>query len=52
MLHPEKLRDGETGKTDVSWLSWRRNTLGSKLHKESNELLSLIEGDEKDELVN
>ena len=44
MLYHERLRNGETGKTDVSWLSWRRNTLGTKLHKESNELLALIEG--------
>lgn len=46
MLHPERLRNNEPGKTDVSWLSWRRNTLGTKLHKESNELLTLIEGGE------
>uniref|UniRef100_A0A914H5E1 Uncharacterized protein n=1 Tax=Globodera rostochiensis TaxID=31243 RepID=A0A914H5E1_GLORO len=49
MLDPNRLRDGETGKTDVSWLSWRRNTLGSKLHKESNELVAVIEAGEKPE---
>ncbi|KAL3115517.1 hypothetical protein niasHT_018150 [Heterodera trifolii] len=49
MLYPDRLKDGETGKTDVSWLSWRRNTLGSKLHKESNELLALIEAAENSE---
>lgn len=51
MLYPERLREGETGKTDVSWLSWRRNTLGTKLHKESNELLALIEAGENSDEV-
>uniref|UniRef100_A0A1I8BNP2 Zinc finger MYM-type protein 1-like n=1 Tax=Meloidogyne hapla TaxID=6305 RepID=A0A1I8BNP2_MELHA len=54
------------GKSDVSWLSWRRNTLGAKLHRfgtvllrrqflyfirESNELHSLIEGSENGDNV-
>uniref|UniRef100_A0A915LJP7 Uncharacterized protein n=1 Tax=Meloidogyne javanica TaxID=6303 RepID=A0A915LJP7_MELJA len=46
MLNQENLTEGEIGKSDVSWLSWRRNTLGAKLHRESNELHSLIEGSE------
>lgn len=46
MLNQENLTEGEMGKSDVSWLSWRRNTLGAKLHRESNELHSLIEGSE------
>ncbi|KAI1730582.1 hypothetical protein Ddc_03288 [Ditylenchus destructor] len=45
ILTPEQLREGETGKTDVSWLSWRRNILGSKLHKEINELSDVIENE-------
>ena len=42
ILKPEELRNGETGKSDVSWLSWRKNTLGTKLHKELNDLQELI----------
>lgn len=33
MLNQETLKDEEMGKSDVSWLSWRRNTLGAKLHR-------------------
>ena len=48
---PERLREGEVGKTDVSWLSWRRNTLGAKLHRETNELLTVLDaGDCRNEL--
>uniref|UniRef100_A0A915E8Y3 Uncharacterized protein n=1 Tax=Ditylenchus dipsaci TaxID=166011 RepID=A0A915E8Y3_9BILA len=48
MITPEHLREGEVGKTDVSWLSWRRNTLGSKLHKEINDLSDVIENQTDD----
>lgn len=66
MLNQENLTEGEMGKSDVSWLSWRRNTLGAKLHRfgtvllrrqflyfirESNELHSLIEGSENGDNV-
>lgn len=47
MLNPEALRNGETGKSDISWLSWRKNTLGTKLHKETNALQELIVDDEQ-----
>jgi len=47
-LAPESLREGQIGKSDVSWLSWRRNTLGSKLHKEINELQQIIDNESQD----
>jgi len=43
LLSPERLREGEVGKSDVSWLSWRRNTLGDKMHRETNELLTVLD---------
>lgn len=42
MLNPEELGNGQTGKSDISWLSWRKNILGTKLHKELNDLQELI----------
>lgn len=46
ILKPDQLRTSQIGKTDVSWLSWRRNTLGSKLHKEMNDLHELVVDEE------
>jgi len=48
ILNPDSLRDGETGKTDVSWLSYRRQTLGAKLHKEILDLQEITEIETQD----
>ncbi|KAH7717365.1 hypothetical protein AAVH_15228 [Aphelenchoides avenae] len=43
IIKPEMLSTGESGKTDVSWLSLERNTLNSKLHTEINEVQNILD---------
>jgi hypothetical protein len=42
-LKPEMLREGEAGKTDVSWLSTQRNVFGGKLHTEANKVQEIVD---------
>ncbi|KAI6244163.1 hypothetical protein M3Y99_00088400 [Aphelenchoides fujianensis] len=49
VLQPELLHDGESGKTEVSWLNFYQSLLRKKMHQEVVALEDLTENPAKDE---
>lgn len=48
IVQPELLHDGEGGKSEASWLTTYKTILGTKMHKEHNQLEELTENEAKD----